>query len=257
MIALTAALLLVHPSAYQKLSLKVDGLSRTAIVYAPASPEAHPSLILAFHGHFGNGNHFEEVLGLEKKMPNAVTVYLDGLKAMSYVDPKGIGTGWVYPDSNGPGRDVDFTSAVIKWCQSKYHTVPAKTFAVGHSNGGGMVYALWESIPSQFGGFCSLAGSPIPAKGIKVPKAAFILSGSDDPIVKPIYVNYVIRRAEKVNGAAGSGKKTSDGITVYGSGKAPLWVYQWKGEHKVPANGGDLAVKFFESVLTGTSSSGK
>lgn len=248
MITVLAAALFAT-SVRKTLHFKVDGLDRTAILYAPEKPEAHPPLILAFHGHGGSGMIFERVKKFEEAMPDAVVVYPDGLPAKEPYDKEGEKPGWEYPFRGGSSRDVDLADAILKYCKENYKTVPSKTFAVGHSNGGGMVLCLWASRPKDFAAFCAVSPAPGPALYIQDAKPAFIMGGKEDDLVTPRMIDFEKKRAEKVN-KIDTSKVSHDGkITQYLSGSAPLWFWMHDGGHQWPDDGTKLAVQFFQSVL--------
>lgn len=239
--------LLPDRNAPKFVDFKVDGLDRQALVCAPESRSAHPPLIIAFHGHGGTAGHFWRKTRFDTLWPEAVVIYPQGLKAKSKVDPEGAKNGWEYqPASN---RDVDFVKAVLAWSAKTYGTQPSSSFSVGHSNGGGMVHETWATMPNAFAGFCSLAGSPVPVRYIKTPRPAFIMSGSEDPLVKPEMVSMVISYVKRIDGVEREMPKKDGAIEEYGSGSKTLWTYQWKGGHSPTAEVPGLAVKFFKSIL--------
>src|SRR5215831_20946158 len=70
----------------------VDGVSRTALVFAPKPTAAgyKVPLVFAFHGHGGNMQAAAMGMHLQTLWPEAVIVYPQGLNTPSTVDPQGL-----------------------------------------------------------------------------------------------------------------------------------------------------------------------
>ena len=59
---------------------EIDGVARTALVYAPSAPSSNGApLVLVFHGHGGTAGHAAWSFGLQKLWPEALVVYPQGL----------------------------------------------------------------------------------------------------------------------------------------------------------------------------------
>ncbi|MBL8995133.1 MAG: esterase, partial [Spirochaetia bacterium] len=74
----------------------VDGAVREALVYIPdeAKKSARP-VVFVFHGHFGTSKWAADSFGIEKLWPEAIVVYMQGLKTPGKLtDPEGKGNGW-------------------------------------------------------------------------------------------------------------------------------------------------------------------
>src|SRR5947209_18506022 len=79
----------------RQLTIKVDGIERHALVFAPGSNTANKiPLLLVFHGHGGSANGFAQHGALHKAWPEALVVYPQGIPISTGVDPKGLKPGW-------------------------------------------------------------------------------------------------------------------------------------------------------------------
>lgn len=139
--------------------IESGGLERSYILRLPDGYERHESwpLIVAYHGRGSTG---VEVEGYSKlsTLP-AVVAYPDGA----------IGTGdgyrqaWQGAPYEAPGvDDVAFTADLLDELQSDLCVDPARTYATGKSNGGGLVGLLACRLPDRFAAVASVAGAFYP-----------------------------------------------------------------------------------------------
>ena len=85
-----------EPPATVKRVWTIDGVERTALVYAPrnASKAACP-LLFAFHGHGGTAISAARKFGYQSLWPEAICVYMQGLPTPgALTDPLGTKAGW-------------------------------------------------------------------------------------------------------------------------------------------------------------------
>src|SRR5581483_9690132 len=94
----------------QPLELKVDGVVRSALVYAPASARTNPTpLVFVFHGHGGGARQVAESFAMEKQWPEAMVVYPQGLDTPGQLtDPGGNLPGWEGLMDDQGDRDLKF-----------------------------------------------------------------------------------------------------------------------------------------------------
>jgi len=70
--------------------LKVEGVEREALVQIPAQDSATAPVIFFFHGHGGSAQNALKRFGLNKHWPEAIIVYMQGLKTPGRLtDPEG------------------------------------------------------------------------------------------------------------------------------------------------------------------------
>lgn len=246
---LASIALLAMPPRMEKISLTIDGVERTAWAILPETPSAHPPLVIGFHGHGGTAFHFAQQMRFSQSWKDAIVIYPQGLPAKTPVDPEGKENGWLYPTADGKDRELDFVDALLSYANQKWGTLARSTFAVGHSNGGAMTYALWRWRPQDFAGFCVMAGPPQVAEGIAVPKPAFLIAGQDDPLV---LFNRQMVEANSILSLIGLKSRTIDskiGIEkVTSPSGIPFWIDKYAGGHKPPADAGSLVMSFFKSI---------
>ncbi len=182
MIAAILASTLLQAPTMETWTLTVGEAKRTAQVYKPTKKsEGAPPLVLAFHGHGGNGRNAARSFNLHEAMPEAVVIYPDGLPTRTMRDAAGARPGWSYLEGPGSNKDFAFVDALIAKAGTEFKTVPSRTFAMGHSNGGGFCYALWRFRPDAFAGF-----APTAAKGSRYAgpvKPFYIVASRNDTIV--------------------------------------------------------------------------
>jgi len=158
MIAAILASTLLQAPTMETWTLTVGEAKRTAQVYKPTKKsEGAPPLVLAFHGHGGNGRNAARSFNLHEAMPEAVVIYPDGLPTRTMRDAAGARPGWSYLEGPGSNKDFAFVDALIAKAGTEFKTVPSRTFAMGHSNGGGFCYTLWRFRPDAFAGFATTA----------------------------------------------------------------------------------------------------
>ncbi len=247
MIAAILASTLVQAPTMETWTLTVGETKRTALVYKPTrKTEGAPPLILAFHGHGGNGRNVARGFALHEAMPEAVVIYPDGLPTRTLRDPEGARPGWSYSEGPASNKDFAFVDAMIAKAGTEFKTVPSRTFAMGHSNGGGFCYALWRFRPDAFAAF-----GPSAAKGSRFGgpvKPFFIISSRNDNVVpyaeqKESYEDLIKRFKMAETGKQGSITKYAnpDGVRME--------VYVDGGTHNFAKEAVPGLVAFFRSLL--------
>ncbi|WP_244332150.1 alpha/beta hydrolase family esterase [Gordonia polyisoprenivorans] len=132
----------------------VGGVTRTYRVHLPARYTGHTPmpLILAFPGHTEAPTTFERYTGLSA-LP-AVVVCPDGLRgtdgALSWQGA---------PYSSPRADDIAFTAAILREVRATTCVDRSRTYAVGRSNGGGLVSMLACRMPGQFAAYAIVNGA--------------------------------------------------------------------------------------------------
>jgi polyhydroxybutyrate depolymerase len=128
-----------------------DGTQRRYLVTEPPAGDEAPALVMVLHGIGGSAAGVRDYVDVE-----AVAAELD-IRAVA-VYPEGSGDDVGFPQSWNAGGccpfanldevdDVGFLGAVIERVREKYATDPARTWVIGHSNGGMMAYRLACDMP--------------------------------------------------------------------------------------------------------------
>src|SRR5262249_52351740 len=138
---LIGSVALAKPREYH---LKVDGVTRDALVYAPASADkSEAPVVFAFHGHGGSMKKAAELFDFQTHWPQAIVVYMQGLPIKSITDAAGKKAGWQHDAGTVNDRDLKFFDATLEQLKKDYKVDTRRIYATGHSNGGGFTYLLW------------------------------------------------------------------------------------------------------------------
>lgn len=229
----------------ETLTLKVDGVERTAILVLPPKPQGAP-LVFVFHGHGGTARHAQQSFHIETLWPEAIVVYPQGLPTKGQLtDPEGKKTGWQGTLHSEGDRDLHFFVALRERLQS-YH--PAKTYATGHSNGGGFSYLLLGVYPESFNAIA--VSSAVCAKDFHLlsPKPILHIAGTEDPLVKYSWQSRMISMLKKLNGCVEEGERLNAQLTRYRGAKGnDLLTLIHNGGHTLCPNAPETIVWFFKS----------
>ncbi|MCD6051175.1 MAG: esterase [Verrucomicrobia bacterium] len=264
----------------------VDGVAREAMIYAPATAKTNACpVVFVFHGHGGNMRATVRGFGIHTHWPEAIVVYPQGLNTPGKLtDPEGKKPGWQHGAGAQGDRDLKFFDAMLASLKADYKVDAKRIYSTGHSNGGGFTYLLWAERGDKFAAFAPSASAASflmpdlvariarqsekesgssegkgkenddkkaeakPAKAVLKPKPFLHLGAENDPLVKFEWQKRTMDRLRELN-QCGEGKSWKDekGATIYASKVGvPVVTYIHNGEHKFPANGPALMVKFFK-----------
>jgi polyhydroxybutyrate depolymerase len=144
---------------------------------ADTAPPSPAPLVLFFHGGGGNARGAAARYGFSAAARGAIVVY-----------PEGIDHHW----SDGRdffrnADDVEFTRVLLARLTKRWRIDTSRVFAVGHSNGGIMIYTLACRLPGAFAAIGTL-GSALPVNDIPrcagaKPLWVIAIHGTEDPLV--------------------------------------------------------------------------
>lgn len=138
-------------------SIQHDGLTRTYILYVPASYSAsNPApLVFNFHGYTSNNT---EQMGYGDFRPIADTAGFLIVHPMGTLDPN---TSQPYWNANWGGTvdDIGFTEALIDSIAAEYSINEDRIYSTGMSNGGFMSYTLACELSNKFAAIASVTGT--------------------------------------------------------------------------------------------------
>ena len=228
---------------------KVDGVSREALVYAPATAKTTPTpVVFAFHGHGGTMDFAAAKFAYHKHWPEAIVVYMQGLNTPgALTDPEGKRPGWQKTFGDQNDRDLKFFDAVLATLKKDYKVDEKRVYATGHSNGGAFTYLLWAA---RGDAFAAVAPCAAPArrefKQHLVPKPVLHMAGENDPLVRFEWQKRTIDQLRKLNGC-GEGKPCGEHCTLYASPTGtPVVTYIHSGGHGLPEEVPPVIAKFFK-----------
>ena len=110
------------PPGFQRWELKVDGVAREALVYAPATAKEQPApVVFVFHGHGGTARNVVRSFAIQRHWPEAISVYMQGLNTPGRLtDPEGKRSGWQARLGDQQDRDLKFFDAVLARLKQDY-----------------------------------------------------------------------------------------------------------------------------------------
>ena len=237
------------PEGVETVKIQVDGTEREFNVYFPKTKDARPRpVIFAFHGHGGNMNNSVRKFKFNETVPNAISVYMNGLPTAGRTDPQGTKNGWQNKVGELGDRDIKFFDQVMTWVKTKAMVDDKNIFAMGHSNGAGFTMALWNAHPTMFKGLgvCSGGGKPGDANS---PTAFFAQSGKNDPLVSFRGQSLSVNAVKKVNKSVEPGKPWGPNTTRW-EGAAPVVWYVTDGKHELPEEALGQLTKFFVELTS-------
>ena len=238
-VALAGLLLIlgVRDAAAQVMRWQIDGVTREAIVHAPASPaeEAAP-LVLSFHG-FGDNMHNFQYTNVHVAWPDAIVVYFQGLERR-----RGL-LGWQVERVDG-NRDLRLVDVALRSLRERYDIDEDRIYATGYSNGGMFTYLLWAERPGVFAAYAPVAARLRPSVRPAQPRPVFHVAGERDRVVRFADQQAAIAVAIQVNGVDET-TRCGAGCTVYGAGTAaPVMTWIHAGAHVYPRGTSERIVSF-------------
>jgi polyhydroxybutyrate depolymerase len=226
----------------------VDGVSRQALVFAPAAAgNGKVPLVFAFHGHGGNMRGAALAMGFQRAWPGALVVYMQGLPTASKVDPQGLRPGWQHEPGELGDRDLKFFDAVLATLRQKYPVDDRRIYATGFSNGGFFTYLLWAERGKTFAAFAPCAGLIWPTLHLTEPRPALQVGGKGDRLVHLADLEQTIETVRQLDGATAAGSSCGANCTLYPSPKGtPVETFLHSGGHVFPPAATGLIVQFFQ-----------
>jgi len=249
-VLLVLAALRLGAAQAERLTWTVDGVTREALVYVPAKiPAGGAPLVFAFHGHGGSMTQASRSFPIHEKWPEAIVVYPQGLPTVGQLtDPKGDRAGWQGRAGVGDDRDLKFFDVMLAGLRERHRIDQTRTYATGHSNGGGFTYLLWAERGDMFAALAP--SSALLARGFQKfkPKPVLHLASPQDELVRFGWQQRMLDYVLKLNGCAAL-KPDVMGYTAYPSKSGnDVAVYLHTGGHKYPSEvAPELIVKFFQA----------
>ena len=239
-VALAGLLLIlgVRDAAAEVIRWQVDGVTREAIVYVPASPAAEGApLVLSFHGFGDNMQNFQYT-NIHVAWPDAIVVYFQGLERR-----RGL-LGWQVERGANGDRDLKLVDAALRSLRETYRIDDDRIYATGYSNGGMFTYLLWAERPGVFAAYAPVAARLRPSVRPKQARPVLHVAGERDRVVRFADQEAAIAVAIEVNGVDAT-TGCGAGCTVYGAGTAaPVMTWIHAGAHVYPRGTSQRIVSF-------------
>lgn len=238
-----AVVLILHGGAAsaEVMTWKVEGVTREAIVFAPAASPAGGKnpLVLSFHGRGDNVQNFQHT-DLHLASPYAIVVYFQGLPTRDRL------AGWQVERGENNDRDLKLVDVALASLRKKYNIDDDRIYATGFSNGAMFTYLLWAERPEVFAAYAPVAGRLRPSVQPKQPRPLFHVAGERDPQVTFADQKAAMTIAIGVNGVRDKTTRCGDGCTIYGAGTpAPVMTWIHDGGHVYPRDTSQRIASFF------------
>ena len=227
----------------------IEETQREALVYAPSkdSGTRKAPLIFNFHWHGGSMQEAASAMRFQNLWPEAIVVYMQGLRTRIYVDPLGFQFGWQQEPGQFGDRDLKFFDAVLATIRSKFAVDDRRIYATGFSNGGIFTYLLWGTRGKIFAAFAPVAGQKFSAVHLAEPRPVLHVAGEKDDVVPFKEQVQSIQAARELDGSSEKGNSCGQDCTMYPSSKgAPVATYIHAGGHVYPPGASEMIVKFFK-----------
>jgi poly(3-hydroxybutyrate) depolymerase len=140
-----------------KMTLNVDGVTRSTLIYVPANLDSNRPLLLSLHGRWGSGNDMKNTARFETIADTAkfIVAYPDGLPQPVL----GGNTGW---DAGGEtDNDIALFRAIRDTLSILYNIDKNRVYLTGFSLGGMETYHASNVAADDFAAFASCSGYPL------------------------------------------------------------------------------------------------
>ena len=233
------ATMLLAAKANKMVTIKVNGESRTYLLYVPSNVKENAPLVVSLHGaggvvsttsHDPNFHPIADREGFIVVYPQGKNTVFPGLGGMT-------APGWsAYGDEN---FDTEFLKAVVEDVAANYTIDRQRLYCCGFSNGGMMTYTMANTNSYLFAAYAAISGYPINEFHLHHTGARPVpflhIHGKNDDFVKYSLVPNIIDNMVARNGAnpvpvktTVSGKYTKS-VYEAGEGGFPIIFYEIDG----------------------------
>lgn len=236
------------------IALTVNGQLRKAVVIYPKSAlegKAAP-VVFVYHGRRGTIPVVMKNMSIYKDFPEAIVVYPQGLWIET---PDAVklqwGTGWKMPVRNGDCRDITLFDALLDTVSRAFAVDSKRIYVMGHSNGGGMTYALWSVRGDKIAAVsvsCSSSRTEGYLPDMRRPMPVFFVIATDDQLVDyakyKTYIDFIVDKQ-----TTGTPQIIAPGKSLYparGNGGADVVVDIYEATHKIDKQAMPLIADFFK-----------
>lgn len=236
------------------LEWKVEGTSRSALVYIPEGSKSKKTpIIFAFHGHGGSQEHMYRTRRFDQLWPEAIFICPQGLNTPGLLtDPEGKSSGWQNQSDILNDRDLKFFDTMLAYFIAQYQVDQDRVFVTGHSNGGGFTYLLWAERGKLFAGLAPTATVAGRNRNKLIPKPVLHLYGEKDQLVPAERQKNTCEFLLKLNGCTDQETRITENATSFSSKTGnPVIIYKSPGGHSYPQSANQLIIDFFKKTKKG------
>ena len=240
-VGLTAAAIVLCSgvASAEVMSWTVDGVTREASVFAPATSTGKLPLVLSFHGHGDEMETFQYV-GLQQAWPDAVVVYFQGLPSRDGY------RGWQVEPGEYGDRDLTLVDVALASLRKRFAIDADRVYATGFSNGAHFTYLLWATRADVFAAFAPVAGRMRPSAQPTEPRPLLHVAGGQDRQVAFVDQRAAIATAVRVDGVGGKTTACGSRCTLYGPASVtPVMTWIHAGGHEYPTGTSARIAAFF------------
>jgi len=233
------------------LSWQIDGVTRDGMLHIPEAARFKPvPIVFAWHGHGGNSTNAANSFVFHKLWPEAISVYLQGLKTPGRLtDPDGKRSGWQVRVGDQGDRDLKLFDAVLAQLKRDYKIDEHRLYSTGHSNGGSFTYLLWSARGDLFAAMAPSSSASLGNKTLELKsKPVLHVAGETDPLVKFVWQKITMDSLRELNRCSvGHPWGDSKFCTEYESKSGnPVVTCIHSGNHTFLKEAPELIVKFFK-----------
>lgn len=159
------------PAPSGRVSLDVDGLSRSFVIRMPAAAiGTRAPVVFVFHPFGMNAQYMQSRAPITRAWSEAVVVYPEG---------SGLPPSWQNRPGDRGDRDLHLFDAMVAWLHAHACVDDARVFVMGYSNGAALAYAIGCARANVIAGLAIVSGRP----------------GCTPPSPKPIIIRHGTRDA--------------------------------------------------------------
>ncbi|MCS6830976.1 MAG: PHB depolymerase family esterase [Armatimonadota bacterium] len=233
----------------ENLTLQVEGVQRTALVYAGTESQRQPSpLVLVFHGFSGSAHAASRKYSLHTAWKEAIVAYPQGLTVQSRRLLR-YGPGWQHYPGEYEDRDLKFVDALLTQIKSRHRVDEKRVYACGMSNGARFCFVLLTERPQPFAAFAPVAGTGASFLWrARTPRPVLMINGKADSTVSFRTAERTRDLLRRLNGCGNEEKEWAKGYVTYLPVKDDNHVvfYAHDGGHIWPSGATEHIVRFFK-----------
>ncbi len=225
--------------------LTVDGVQRTAVVYAAKKGDKPAPVVFVFHGFTGNARQAAFSYRVHEAWPEATVVYPQGLE-VQLLGTKG--PGWQIAPKTLGSRDEKFFDALLGKLKTDIPYDTKRVYTCGMSNGAIFSYTLLTTRSAVLAAAGPVAGIAMPGFRGAPAKPVIIIHGKADTLLK--MDNAIVARDNAIsnNKCSKTTKEWQPGYVLYPGAKPGVDVvwHEHDGGHIWPKDASASLVKFFK-----------
>jgi polyhydroxybutyrate depolymerase len=237
------------PAGVERVELAVDGVSRVALVYAPASAKTNRApVVFGFHGKGGTSAAALREFAMNREWPDAISVYMQALNTPGrFIDFEGKQSGWQLRKGDHGDRDLKFFDAMLARLKRDYQVDDKRVYAVGNSSGGYFTFLLWAQRGEALTAVAPAASEAADNLPALKPKPALFVCGLKDERVKYEWMRASMDAVRKLNGCGAEGSPWGERCTLFPSASGtPVVEFIHPGGHEYPKGANAAIARFFK-----------